>query len=145
MLPGNGANIYNLTGLPAGAGGVFGASNLPLKGVKPGKLNRPALRPNVPCETQVAPNLGATQVAPPEQVMTTPNHTKLGDQGMALFEGELLNAARKELLGPHPTAAQVTAMKSTQQRLDALTGLIKAQIGHGAKSGDAAHGFKGTG
>ena len=145
VLPGNGANIYNLTGLPAGAGGVFGASNLPFKGVKPGKLNRPPLRPNVPCETQVAPNLGATQVAPPEQVMTTPNHTKLGDQGMALFEGELLNAARKELLGPHPTAAQVTAMKSTQQRLGALTGLIKAQIGHGAKSGDAAHGFKGTG
>ena len=39
----------------------------------------------------------------------------------------------------------MTALKATGQRLDALTGLIKAQIGHGAKSGDAAHGFRGTG
>ena len=37
----------------------------------------------MPCETQVAPNLSATQQAPPTKVMTTPNHTKLGDQGIA--------------------------------------------------------------
>ena len=67
------------------------------------------------------------------------------NRGLTCHDLLLLGADPGELLGPHPTAAQVTAMKSTQQRLDALTGLIKAQIGHGAKSGDAAHGFKGTG
>ncbi len=145
VLPGNGANIYNLTGLPAGAGGVFGAATNPLLGVKPGKMNRPPLKPNVPCETQVAPNLSATQQAPPAKVMTTPNHTKLGDQGIALLEAQVLQVARKQLLGPHPTAAQVRAMKATEQRLAALTTLIRAQIGRGAKGGDAAHGFRGTG
>jgi virulence factor Mce-like protein len=145
VLPGNGANIYNLTGLPAGAGGVFGAATNPLQGVKPGKMNRPPLKPNVPCETQVAPNLSATQQAPPAKVMTTPNHTKLGDQGMALLEAQVLQVARKQLLGPHPTAAQVRAMMATEQRLAALTTLIRAQIGRGAKGGDAAHGFRGTG
>ena len=32
--------------------------------------------------------------------------------------------------------------KTTELRLDALTTLIKAQIGRGAKGGDAAHGFR---
>ena len=145
VLPGNGANIYNLNGLPAGAGGLFGATDLPLIGAKPGKLNRPPLRPNVPCETQVAPNLSAEVQAPPQKVMTAPNHTALGNQGLALLEAQILNVARKELIGPNPTAAQVRALKSTQQRMDALTTLIKAQIGRGAKGGDAAHGFRGTG
>ena len=58
---------------------------------------------------------------------------------------EILQVARKQLLGPHPTAAQVRAMKATEQRLAALTTLIRAQIGRGAKGGDAAHGFRGTG
>jgi hypothetical protein len=142
VLPGNGANIYNLTGLPAGAGGVFGATDLQFQGVKPGKLVRPPLKPNVPCETQVAPNLNATQQAPPAQVMTTPNHTKLGDQGLALLEAQLLQAVRQKALGPHPTAAQTRAVKTTELRLDALATLIKAQIARGAKTGDAAHGFR---
>jgi phospholipid/cholesterol/gamma-HCH transport system substrate-binding protein len=145
VLPGNGANIYNLTGGAPGAGGLFGASTLPLTGAKPGKLNRPPLRPNVPCETQVAPNLTADQVSPPQHVLTTPNSTPLGNQGLALLEGEILNAARQTLLGPHPTAAQTRAVQTTQQRLDALTTLIKQQIGRGAKGGDAAHGFTGAG
>jgi hypothetical protein len=145
VLPGNGANIYNLSGLPAGAGGVFGAATNPLQGVKPGKLNRPPLNPNVPCETQVAPNLTATQQPPPAKVMTTPNHTKLGDQGLALLEAQLLQGARRQLLGPHPTAAQANTLKATEQRLSALSALIRAQIGRGAKGGDAAHGFRGTG
>jgi virulence factor Mce-like protein len=141
VLPGNGANIYNLTGLPAGAGGVFGASDLQFQGVKPGKLNRPPLKPNVPCETQVAPSLSATQQAPPAKVMTTPNHTKLGDQGLALLQAQLAQVMRRQALGSHPTAAQVRSLKTTELRLDALTTLIKAQIGRGAKGGDAAHGF----
>ena len=145
VLPGNGANIYNLTGLPAGAGGVFGATNLQFQGAKPGKLNRPPLKPNVPCETQVAPNLNATQQAPPSKVMTTPNHTKLGDQGLALLEAQVLQAVRQKALGPHPTAAQTRAVQATGQRLDALATLIKAQIAQGAKTGDAAHGFRGSG
>ena len=145
VLPGNGANIYNLTGQPAGAGGVFGAATNPLQGVKPGKLNRPPLRPNVPCETQVAPNLTAAQQPPPAKVMTTPSHTKLGDQGLALLEAQVLQGARQQLLGPHPTAAQTRAMKATEQRLAALTTLIRSQIGRGAKGRDAAHGFRGTG
>jgi hypothetical protein len=132
-------------GLPGGAGGVFGASTLPLLGAKPGKLNRPPLRPGVPCETQVAPNLSADQQAPPQKVKTTPNHTKLGDQGLALLEAQILNIARQELIGPHPTAAQRAALEATELRMDALTTLIKAQIAHGAKSGDAAHGFRGSG
>ena len=142
VLPGNGANIYNLTGLPAGAGGVFGASDLQFQGVKPGKLNRPPLKPNVPCETQVAPSLSATQQAPPAKVMTTPNHTKLGDQGLALLQAQLAQVMRRQALGSHPTAAQVRSVKTTELRLDALTTLIKAQIGRGAKGGDAAHGFR---
>jgi virulence factor Mce-like protein len=145
VLPGNGANIYNLTGLPAGAGGVFGATNLQFQGVKPGKLNRPPLKPNVPCETQVPPSLSATQQAPPAKVMTTPNHTKLGDQGLALIEAQLMQVVRQKALGPHPTAAQTRALQATEQRLGALTTLIKAQIAHGAKTGDAAHGFRGSG
>jgi virulence factor Mce-like protein len=145
VLPGNGANIYNLTGLPAGAGGVFGASTNPLLGAKPGKLNRPPLNPNVPCETQVPPTLNADVQAPPAKVMTTPNHTALGDQGMALLEAQVLQVARQQLLGPHPTVAQVRTMKATEQRLAALTTLIRSQIGRGAKGGDAAHGFRGTG
>jgi phospholipid/cholesterol/gamma-HCH transport system substrate-binding protein len=145
VLPGNGANIYNLTGQPAGAGGVFGAATNPLQGVKPGKLNRPPLRPNVACETQVAPNLTAAQQPPPAKVMTTPNHTKLGDQGLALLEAQVLQVARQQVFGAHPTAAQTRTMKATQQRLAALTTLIRSQIGHGAKGGDAAHGFRGTG
>jgi hypothetical protein len=145
VLPGNGANIYNLTGLPAGAGGVFGAATNPLLGARPGKMNRPPLNPNVPCETQVPPTLSANQQAPPTKVMTTPNHTALGDQGMALLEAQVLQVARQQLLGPHPTAAQVRTMKATEQRLGALTTLIRAQIAHGAKGGDAAHGFRGTG
>ena len=64
---------------------------------------------------------------------------------LALLEAQILNVARKELIGPNPTAAQVRALKSTQQRMDALTTLIKAQIARGAKGGDAAHGFRGTG
>jgi len=142
VLPGNGANIYNLTGLPAGAGGVFGATDLQFQGVKPGKLNRPPLKPNVPCETQVAPSLAATQQAPPAKVMTTPNHTKLGDQGLALLQAQLAQVMRRQALGSHPTAAQVRSVKTTELRLDALTTLIKAQIGRGAKGGDAAHGFR---
>jgi len=142
VLPGNGANIYNLTGLPAGAGGVFGASDLQFQGVKPGKMNRPPLKPNVPCETQVAPSLSATQQAPPAKVMTTPNHTKLGDQGLALLQAQLAQVMRRQALGAHPTAAQVRSLKTTELRLDALTTLIKAQIGRGAKGGDAAHGFR---
>jgi phospholipid/cholesterol/gamma-HCH transport system substrate-binding protein len=145
VLPGNGANIYNLTGLPAGAGGVFGATNLQFQGVKPGKLTRPPLKPNVPCETQVAPNLNATQQAPPAKVMTTPNHTRLGDQGLALLEAQLVQAVRQKALGPHPTAAQTRAVQATGQRLDALATLIKAQIARGAKTGDAARGFRGSG
>src|SRR5207248_10189645 len=89
VLPGNGANIYNLTGLPAGAGGVFGATNLPFQGVKPGKLNRPPLKPTVPCETQVAPNLSATQQAPPRKGMTAPNPTQLADQGARTLPDDL--------------------------------------------------------
>jgi hypothetical protein len=145
VLPGNGANIYNLSGLPAGAGGVFGAATNPLQGVKPGKLNRPPLKPDVPCETQVPPSLTASQQGPPPKVMTTPNHTQLGDQGLALLEAQVLQVARQRVLGPHPTAAQVRTLKATQQRLAALTTLIRAQIAHGAKSGDAARGFRGTG
>jgi hypothetical protein len=94
---------------------------------------------------QVAPNLSADQQAPPQKVKTTPNHTKLGDQGLALLEAQILNIARQELIGPHPTAAQRAALKATELRMDALTTLIKAQIAHGAKSGDAAHGFRGSG
>jgi hypothetical protein len=37
------------------------------------------------------------------------------------------------------------ALKSTQQRMEALTTLIRAQIARGAKTGDAAHGFRGAG
>jgi hypothetical protein len=77
--------------------------------------------------------------------MTTPNHTQLGDQGLALLEAQVLQVARQRVLGPHPTAAQVRTLKATQQRLAALTTLIRAQIAHGAKSGDAARGFRGTG
>jgi ABC-type transporter Mla subunit MlaD len=145
VLPGNGANIYNLSGQPAGAGGIFGAATSPLQGVKPGKLNRPPLRPNVPCETQVPPDLSATQQAPPAKVMTTPNHTKLGDQGLALLEAQILQGARRQLLGSNPTPAQARTLKGTEDRLAALTTLIRSQIGRGAKGGDAAHGFRGTG
>jgi phospholipid/cholesterol/gamma-HCH transport system substrate-binding protein len=145
VLPGNGANIYNLTGLPAGAGGVFGATNLPLAGVKPGKVNRPPLKPTVACETQVAPNLSATQQAPPTKVMTTPNHTKLGDQGVALFTAQLVQQMRREALGAHPSSAQLRSMRATELKLDALATYIKAQILHGAKLGDQRHGFRGAG
>ena len=77
--------------------------------------------------------------------MTTPNHTALGDQGLALLEAQVLQVARQQVLGPHPTAAQTRTLKATEQRLAALTTLIRGQIAHGAKGGDAAHGFRGTG
>ena len=81
---------------------MFGATDLQFQGAKPGKLNRPPLKPNVPCETQVAPNLYATQQAPPAKVMTTPNHTKLGDQGLALLEAQVLQVVRQKALGAAP-------------------------------------------
>jgi phospholipid/cholesterol/gamma-HCH transport system substrate-binding protein len=130
VLPGNGTNTYNLTGLPAGAGGVFGVTTFPILGASTGKFQRPAIRPGVPCETQQPPNLTSTPAPPPQRVSSTspaPASRALYNDGLAYFLGRLRQQERRQRW-PRPTPAQLRSLRATDLRLDALRARIVAAI-----------------
>ncbi len=45
----------------------------PLRGINPKPADMPALRPNVPCETQQPPDLSSRPLAPPAGIKANPN------------------------------------------------------------------------
>jgi virulence factor Mce-like protein len=144
VLPGNGTNTYNLNGLPAGAGGVFGNSSFPVLGVNPGKLNRPPLRPNVPCETQQPPSLVSQPGPPPQKLSTSGGGTRISTDGAALLIGTLLQQIRRQAL-PRANAAQRTQLQAADGRLAALRARLVAEITRSTRRGDRPAQFQGSG
>jgi phospholipid/cholesterol/gamma-HCH transport system substrate-binding protein len=135
ILPGNGTNTYNLTGKSPSEGGVFGNSLFPLQGVNPGKLNRPPLRPNVPCETQVAPSLVSNPAPPPPKVATRGGGERIGGDAAALLIGTLRQQVRRQSM-PRPNAEERARLHSSDVKIEALRGRIEAQVRKGSSTAD---------
>ena len=60
--------------------GVFGVPLFPLQGVNPPPTSRPPLKPDVPCETQVKPNLETVPQGPPATTKVDTSSSEFQDR-----------------------------------------------------------------
>jgi hypothetical protein len=129
VLPGNGTNTYKLNGQAVGAGlpGTFGKSTFPILGANPGKFARPALAPNVPCETQQPPNLASNTAPGPQAMSVKSSNGGLTQQGIALLTATLLQQMRRQAT-INPTPAEQSQLHATDVKLEALRAQIVGQI-----------------
>jgi hypothetical protein len=119
-------------------GGLFGTALFPIQGLQPSQPGRPpALKEDVPCETQLPPNLDAATSAPPPQQQTASLRTPAQLARWSKATTRAVDWLRKQLKLEHlplqvlnraATAADIAKVRTLTQQLRKGAGPVVDEV-----------------